>query len=418
MASTRPISQNPPEVTIVRDIQGNRVLSTYLPIRTLSWQVFVEQPLGEAFAPLYFSLLRTGLLLIVGFVLSVAASMFLARRMVTPIRALQASAARIGAGALDQSIKVDTGDELEALAEEFNRMSARLRESYANLEQQVEDRTADLVKTNEQLHVEIFEREQAQEELAAFTAKLQQSNRELQDFASVAAHDLQEPLRKIQAFGNRLETKCSDMLSEQGRDYLSRMLDAATRMRSLIDDLQTFSRVTTQGQPFVRVDLTQVIQEVLSDLEVSIEDVGGTVEVDGLPTLDADPLQMRQLFQNIIGNALKYHLPGRPPVVKVHGQFLNGHAHHPEGSPPAQGSWQITVEDNGIGFDEKYLDRLFVIFQRLHGRGEYDGNGVGLAICRKIAERHGGSITAESTQGEGSTFIVTVPITHSEGESA
>jgi len=161
-----------------------------------------------------------------------------------------------------------------------------------------------------------------------------------------------------------------------------------------------------------------VIREVLSDLEVRIEQTGGTVEVADLPTVEADPMQMRQLFQNLIANALKFQRPEQPPIVKVYGQFLNGHAQHPEGNPTVDRLYQITVEDNGIGFDEKYVDRLFVIFQRLHGRGEYEGNGVGLAICRRIAERHGGNIAAKSTQGAGATFIVTMPTTHPKGENA
>ena len=145
------------------------------------------------------------------------------------------------------------------------------------------------------------------------------------------------------------------------------------------------------------------------------------MEVADLPTLEADPMQMRQLFQNLVGNALKFSKPGQPPVVKVHGRFLKGHANgydnSTEASLPAEELYQISVEDNGIGFDEKYIDRLFAIFQRLHGRGEYEGNGVGLAVCRKIAERHGGTITATSTPGQGAAFVVTLPTTHLKGEN-
>lgn len=242
--------------------------------------------------------------------------------------------------------------------------------------------------------------------------ELARSNAELQQFASIASHDLQEPLRKIQAFGNRLKTTYSDTLTEQGHDYLERMQNAAHRMQVLIDDLLTLSRITTRTQPFVKVNLAQVTQEVLSDLELLIQQTGGRVEVGSLPTIDGEPLQMRQLIQNLIGNALKFHQDQKPPVVKIYSKILEQERRLIEDSPVVE-VCQLTVEDNGIGFDEKYLDRIFNVFQRLHSRSEYAGTGVGLAICRKIAERHGGSITAHSVLGRGATFIVTLPITSS-----
>lgn len=232
---------------------------------------------------------------------------------------------------------------------------------------------------------------------------LQRSNRELQDFAYVASHDLQEPLRKIQAFGDRLKAKCAAALTKDGADYLERMQNAASRMQTLINDLLAFSRITTKAQPFVAVDLAQIAREVLSDLEVRIEQTGGRIEVGELPTLEADPLQMRQLLQNLIGNALKFRREYAKPIVAI-----NAHTNGDD-------CCRLTVEDNGIGFDMKYLDRVFGMFQRLHGRDEYEGTGVGLAICRKIAERHGGSITAESSPGKGATFIVTLPVHHTNG---
>ena len=248
--------------------------------------------------------------------------------------------------------------------------------------------------------------------------ELTRSNRELQQFASIASHDLQEPLRKIQAFGNRLKEKYGETLTDQGRDYLERMQNAAQRMQTLIDDLLTLSRITTKAQPFVPVNLTQVTQEVLSDLEVRIQQTEGRVEVGELPTIDADPLQMRQLLQNLISNALKFHRDEEPQVVKIYSQRLENPENHPtEGSTVAE-FCQIIVEDRGIGFDEKYLDRIFNVFQRLHSRSEYEGTGMGLAICRKIAERHGGSLTGKSTPGQGAKFIVTLPIKQHRGENA
>jgi PAS domain S-box-containing protein len=260
-----------------------------------------------------------------------------------------------------------------------------------------------------------IERQRAQDRSARTAAMLTQSNRELQDFASVASHDLQEPLRKIQAFGDRLKTKYEGQLSDDGNDYLARMLNAASRMQTLINDLLTFSRVTTKAQPFSKVDLNLIVGDVVSDLEVRIEQTGGSVEVSNLPVIDADPLQMRQLFQNLIANALKFRKPAQPSVVKI---FTECNSQIAEGATWALASaetWQISVVDNGIGFDEKYLDRIFTVFQRLHGRNTYEGTGVGLAVCRRIVERHNGSITARSKPGQGSTFIVKLPSTQSKG---
>jgi light-regulated signal transduction histidine kinase (bacteriophytochrome) len=228
---------------------------------------------------------------------------------------------------------------------------------------------------------------------------LRRSNRELEQFASVAAHDLQEPLRKIQAFGDRLQTRAASVLDGQSKDYLERMLNSATRMRSLINDLLTFSRITTKAQPFVPIDLERIVKEVVSDLEVRILQTGGRVERYPLPVVEGDAVQMRQLFQNLIGNALKFRKPDEPPVVTLEATNLGSFV-------------EVTVRDNGIGFEEVYLDRIFEVFQRLHSRQEYEGTGMGLAICKKIVEGHGGSITAKSAPGGGATFIVKLPIEH------
>jgi len=266
---------------------------------------------------------------------------------------------------------------------ERKRMEEQLRQFNHELEQRVAERTAELSRVNEKLKTA--------------ATRLARSNRELQDFAFVASHDLQEPLRKIQAFSDRLMMKCGPAIDDTGRDYLARMLNAAARMRRLIDDLLMFSRVASKARPFEPVSLATVAAEVVSDLEVRLEQSAGRVEVGPLPALDADPTQMRQLLQNLIGNALKFRRPEVPPLVGVWGDQSNGHVH-------------LNVADNGIGFDEKYADRIFQVFQRLHGRAEYEGSGIGLAVCRKIAERHGGGISARSTPGVGSTFTITLPL--------
>jgi len=251
-----------------------------------------------------------------------------------------------------------------------------------------------------------------EEKLRQFTTQLERSNRELQDFAYVASHDLQEPLRKIVVFGERLKEKCGERLDAEAGDCLERMQKAASRMQNLINELLTFSRVTTRAKPFEAVDLGRVADDVLSDLEGRIELVKGRVEVGMLPTIEAEALQMRQLLQNLIGNALKFRRPEVPPVVKVEAQIVSGR--RPQAGPeaPEEKLCRLTVSDNGIGFDEKYLDRIFNVFQRLHSRNEYEGTGMGLAIARKITVFHHGDITAKSKPGAGATFIVTLPVTH------
>jgi PAS domain S-box-containing protein len=263
---------------------------------------------------------------------------------------------------------------------------------------------------------DITERKMVEKQLRNYTYKLEKSNRELQEFAYVASHDLQEPLRKVQAFGDRLEKKCAAQLSDEGRDYVNRMRTAANRMQNLINDLLTFSRVATKTQPFQPVDLKKIAEEVVSDLEIRIEQSGGRVEIGKLPTLEADTLQMRQLFQNLIGNALKFHRADEKPVVRVFAETVspNGASFSLNGEELQIGGnesfCRIAVEDNGIGFDEKYLDRIFTVFQRLHGRAEYEGSGIGLAVCRKIVERHGGQITAVGKPGKGATFYIDLPL--------
>lgn len=281
-----------------------------------------------------------------------------------------------------------------------------LRKSHEELEQRVRERTAELARANEALQAEIKERMQAEEALRESAARLENSNRELQNFASVASHDLQEPLRKIRSFSERLVQKYSDVLDDTGRDYLERMSGSAARMQAFIEALLDYARVTTKAEPFVPVDLNGVIREVLGDLELAIERKKARVELERLPLIEADPHQMRQLFQNLLGNALKFSGPSQPSL-KIYGRSAGPSA---SGKGPGDPVLQIFIEDNGIGFDEQYLDRIFMLFQRLHGRSAFEGTGMGLAICKKIVERHGGSITARGKPGEGATFIVTLPI--------
>ncbi len=247
--------------------------------------------------------------------------------------------------------------------------------------------------------------ERHEAKLIAYTRKLEISNRELQDFAYVASHDLQEPLRKIEAFGDRLVQKYGDQIPDDGKMFVDRMQNAAKRMRQLINDLLSYSRVTTKAKPFVPVNMSETVYGVVADLQISIQETDAVIEIGQLPTIDADRTQMRQLFQNLLTNALKYKKPDTRPEVNISAESFSRAGE----SDLSQEFWRFTITDNGIGFDNQYKDQIFKIFQRLHGRMEYEGTGIGLATCRKIVERHFGRIDADGVPDEGATFIVELP---------
>ena len=208
-----------------------------------------------------------------------------------------------------------------------------------------------------------------------------------------------------------LLSRSDENLDDQQRDYLGRIRSAVDRMRLMIDDLLSLSRISTRGKSFEHVDLNLVAAEVLSDLEERIKATGAKVEIKPLPSIEADPMQIHQLFQNLMGNALKFYRPEDPPRVKVWSQSPS--MSRSKASPDGSQVLELFVEDNGIGFDESRVEQIFQPFQRLVGRSQFEGSGIGLAICRKIVERHGGEITASSTPGIGSTFRVVLPVNHS-----
>jgi signal transduction histidine kinase len=261
---------------------------------------------------------------------------------------------------------------------------------------------------------DVTKREEIEGTLREYASRLEKSNRELQDFAFVASHDLQEPLRKIESFGNRLVEKYRDQIGEDGQLYLDRMQNAAGRMRRLIGDLLSYSRVTTKAQPFQALELATIMDEVINDLQIAIEEAGGRIDVGPLPIVDADATQIRQLFQNLLSNSLKFRKKDTPIVIKVEGRILKmdvGNEHDVE-------CCEIKICDNGIGFDNKYADKIFAIFQRLHGKSEYEGTGIGLATCRKIVDRHSGTIKAEGVVGEGAQFTIVMPTRQNETEQS
>ena len=249
---------------------------------------------------------------------------------------------------------------------------------------------AELAEANKEL-------EASREALASRAAELERSNAELDQFALIASHDLQEPLRKVQMFSQKVVDSDAANLSEKGRDYLHRSADAAARMQALIQDLLSLSRIATRRDPFEESDLGELAREVVADLEHPIADASATVEVGELPTVPVDDTQIRQLFQNLISNALKFRREDVPAVVRIEGDVRGRFA-------------EIRVSDNGIGFEQRHASRIFRVFERLHGRSEYAGTGIGLALCRRIAERHGGTISAKSAPGEGATFTVTLSL--------
>ncbi|WP_020562867.1 sensor histidine kinase [Methylosarcina fibrata] len=251
-------------------------------------------------------------------------------------------------------------------------------------------------------------RDALEEKVGDRTQELERSNRELQEFAYIASHDLQEPLRKIQVFGDRLKTRSGAALDETSRDYLERMQKAAKRMHTLINDLLQFSRVSSSSLMVnkVFIDLNEQVDEVISDLEGSIEVTQGQICIGNLPEIQADPVQVRQLLQNILSNALKFHQPNVPPKITVNWHNQTGFE---TGKPPPE-FYEIAVTDNGIGIDPQYEEKIFKPFQRLHTKNEYEGTGIGLAVCRKIIEGHQGFIRImPAPSGQGTTFLIGFP---------
>ena len=284
----------------------------------------------------------------------------------------------------DISERKDAERSREQLVRELETERERLRKLSLTLEERVRDRTIDLERLNREL---------------------QSTNRELREIANVASHDLQEPLRKLRAFADLLSSEYGEVLDEGGRFYTQRIFRISERMSKLINDLLAFSGVVTSGAPYKKVDLSAVADDVITSLQREIRDAEATIDVEPLPEVEADPVQMRELFEQIIDNALVYSRPDVPPTVVIRGSVETDHIDGSDGTLCI-----LEFADNGIGFDEQYAGRIFAPFQRLSGRGPSSGTGMGLTICRRIAENHRGSITARSVPGEGSTFIVTLPV--------
>jgi PAS domain S-box-containing protein len=301
----------------------------------------------------------------------------------TPLREADGSTLGVMVLAVEVTQQVLASKAIEA-------SEARYRSLAAQLEQHVAERTQELLQANQDLT---------------------RSNANLQQFAYVASHDLQEPLRKIQAFSTLLSQQGEGQLTETGQDYISRINSASSRMSSLIRDLLNYSRVATRQETFTLISLAQIVAEVLDNLSLAIEGRGAQIQVDELPQVAGDASQVSQLMENLISNALKFTPPDQIPQVHIQ-YWKRRSADLPADIRPGKAAayyHQISVVDGGVGFDKKYLDRIFQVFQRLHGKHEFPGTGVGLAICLRVVENHGGAITANSQPGQGATFCVYLP---------
>ncbi|MEI7646049.1 MAG: ATP-binding protein [Chloroflexales bacterium] len=350
---------------------------TWMNERQLCMIVKIDQ--RDAFAPadaLGWQMLIIGVLFL-GF--GMIGAILLARTITGPILTLQAGVARFSAGARDLRIPDRAPDEVGALARDFNQMMMTLSAQEAELQRYA----ADL----EQL-------------VAARTAALARSNAELEQFAYVASHDLQEPLRMVSSYTQLLARRYQGKLDSDADEFIAYAVDGAMRMQKLINDLLAYSRVGTRGKPLAPVDCDKILAQALANLALAIEESGTLVTHTELPVLTGDETQLTQLFQNLIGNAIKFH-GADPPQIHVAAVW-------------ADGKWRFAVRDNGIGIEEAYFERIFVIFQRLHTRDTYPGTGIGLAICKKIVERHGGQMWVESAPGAGTTFFFTLGNVRSE----
>ncbi len=428
-------------------INDTLVLGSYVSLGMPDWALVTELPVTEAYGIIIHTVSVNVILTLIMAALACWIGIILARRLSKPLVNLMETAARIARGELMLEAEVAGVTEISNMATAFNSMTAQLREVIGNLEKhnknlqetvqkyveymskvgngelnsrleleenenttenplimlgrQLNDTTENLQRMIDEIKDSTVIIKDREEKLEIYSKKLEESNKELEQFAYIASHDLQEPLKKLDYYMNRLKTKYGDNVDQKIMEYIDRMNNAVVRMEILIKDLLQYSRVTTKAKPFEKTDLNEIIKGVLEDMEIRINETKARINTGNLPIIDAEALQMRQLFQNIIGNSLKYQRENVPPDIIINSKIIID-----------ENYCVITVIDNGIGFDNKYAEQIFGLFQRLHGKSEYEGTGIGLAVCKKIVEKHGGMISADSKEGEGSTFYIKLPIVH------
>lgn len=274
-----------------------------------------------------------------------------------------------------------------------------------------------LIAINKSLEAEVNERKLSEEKVNALNHQLLQSidrleaaNKDLDRFAFMASHDLQEPLRKIRMFSDLLYSKCEEFFNEEAKSFVTRIQNSAERMQALIKDILMFSKISVEKNSFEITDLNVLINEVISEMEPAIKEKNAHITVEHLPSLNVYPRLIRPLFQNLLGNAIKYSKKDIKPQIRIFSELNQGVKINGEEAAPAINYYRIFVQDNGIGFEQKFSEQIFEMFQRLHTSSEFEGTGIGLALCKKIVEEHGGFISAISKPGDGSTFIVSLPI--------
>ncbi|MCF7853347.1 MAG: HAMP domain-containing protein [Candidatus Pacebacteria bacterium] len=306
--------------------------------------------------------------------------------LVKPLSQLREGIQIVGNGNLEHTVGTEKQDEIGDLSRTFDIMTERLRHTMAS---------------RDELAAEIQERKKAQKELQSTLQDLKRSNAELEQFAYVASHDLQEPLRMVNSYVQLLARRYEGKLDEDADKYIGFAVDGATRMQALINDLLTYSRVGTRAKPLKLVDCNSIVDQALKNLELTIREAGADITCDSMPAVHADSGQLVQVFQNLVANAVKFR-GDTPPRIHI-------------GVEDDGDTWRFSVQDNGIGIEPKYANRIFAIFQRLHSRTEFSGTGIGLAVCKKIVERHGGTIWLDTTYSDGTRFYFTLP---KEGQDA
>ena len=397
------------------DYRGKRVLAAWQYLPSFRWGMVVKMDVEEAYAPitrLRGSWLMLGLL---ASILVVALAWLLARSIAVPLVRLTDMAGRIADGDLAARSDVRSADEVGQLSDAFNRMAVDLKRSTDELAQHrdrlaelVEERTAELRSANKQLELEIAVRKSAEESLEHTLEALKLSHTELEQFAYIGSHDLQEPLRMVTSYVQLLERRYKDQLDADANDFIGFAVEGATRMQRMIHDMLDFLAVTSHGKPFERTDSQAAFDEAMKGIQAKVEESGATVTHDPLPPVMADGEQFRQLFQHLIGNAIKYR---GEASLRVHVSVREASSAESQAlvENPKPPMVQFGVRDNGIGMHQRYADLIFKLFQRLHTRDQYSGTGIGLSLSKRIVDRHGGRIWVESELGKGSTFFFTIP---------